>query len=239
MTKILLIDDDRLVLGTMARGLREAGYEVLETDTAAQALEAARREMPDLALVDVRLPDAHGLELVRRLRREMNVYSLVFTAYDDRALVDEAVREGILGYLVKPLDIPKIVPAIEAALEVRDELAALRNTKERLLRAQTINRNISVAIGIYMERFHVSQIEAFEALRAYARSERRKLADVAEELVSATDRRNELTNRIYQMEKRSTAKKDKSDKPRRSHTAGDPKGDGDSSPSSPPSTTDD
>ena len=58
------------------------------------------------------------------------------------------------------------------------------------------NREISVAIGIFMERLQLSETDAFETLRAFARSERRKLAQVAQELVRATDRRNELIENI-------------------------------------------
>ncbi len=214
MAKILLIDEDRSVLDTLGTGLRHAGYHVLETSSIEEALAIAKETVPDLALVNLCLPDATGIELVARLRQESGVYSLFFTAQEDQAVVEQATRKGALGCLVRPLDTTKIIPAIESALDIRDELTELHDSRERLLRAQTVNRHISVAIGIYMERFHVSQIEAFETLRAFARSERRKLAEVAEELVQATDRRNELTNRIYQMERTATLKRIKTDKRR-------------------------
>jgi len=214
MTKILLIDDDHLTLTNLGEELRNAEYEVVEMSTGAEALELARREPPDLALVNINLPDVPGTEVARELRENLNIYSLLFTAHDGDGLAKEATKAGTLGYLVKPISISKIIPAIEAALHVRGELAELRDSKERLVRSQTVNRHISIAIGIYMERFHVSQIEAFETLRAYARSERRKLADVCEELVLATDRRNELTNRIYQMEKAAAIRKIKGGKKR-------------------------
>ncbi|MFQ5487026.1 MAG: ANTAR domain-containing response regulator [Gammaproteobacteria bacterium] len=207
MAKILLIDDDRLILRAQGRELRGAGYEVLEAHKGAEALDLAKREKPDLALVDIRLPDITGIEVACELRENLNVYSLFFVGDDDHELLGEAGKAGALGYLLKPASTTHMIPAIEAALHIRGELAQLRDTKERLVRTQVINRHISIAIGIYMERFHVSQIESFEALRAYARSERRKLAEVCEELVLVTDRRNELTNRINQIEKATTIRK--------------------------------
>ncbi len=214
MTKILLIDDDRLTLMNLDEELRNAGYEILETSNGAEALELARRAPLDLALVNINLPDVPGTEVARELRENLNIYSLLLTDHEERKLVKEAANSGTLGCLVTPISTTEIILAIETALHVSGELAQLRDSKERLVRTQTTNRHISVAIGIYMERFHVSQIEAFETLRAYARSERRKLASVCEELVLATDRRNELTNRIYYMEKTAAVRKIKSNKKR-------------------------
>ena len=80
MTKILIADDDRLVLFTLAEGLREAGFEVVEASDGVQALVLCQSESPDLAMLDIRMPNLDGLELARRLRDETSVPFLVFSA---------------------------------------------------------------------------------------------------------------------------------------------------------------
>ena len=103
MAKILVADDDRVVLLTLAEGLREAGFEVIEARDGLQALALCRSEAPDLALLDIRMPGLDGLELARRLRDETRVPFLFFSAYGDEEFVRRAVEIGALGYLIKPL----------------------------------------------------------------------------------------------------------------------------------------
>ncbi|HUF82683.1 MAG TPA: response regulator, partial [Burkholderiales bacterium] len=106
------MDDDRLVLAALAEGLRAAGYRVTGAAGGEDALAIAGRGAPDLALIDVRMPGMSGIELGARLR-EAGVPFLYLSAYGDDDVVRQAVEEGALGYLVKPLDIQQIVPAIE------------------------------------------------------------------------------------------------------------------------------
>jgi len=198
-TSILLADDDRLVLATLAKGLRDAGYLVTEAANGLEAVEKGCEINPDLAILDIRMPKMTGIEAARELRERADVFALFLTAFDDREFVEQAVSEGALGYLVKPVDVRQIIPTIETSLERANELRQLRTSKEKLTDSLEKNQSISTAIGIYMERYRVGEMEAFGALRAYARSERCKLVDVAWDLVRTTDRRNELAARIHRL----------------------------------------
>lgn len=176
MAKLLLADDDRVVLFTLAEGLREAGFEVIEARDGQRALDLCRSERPDLALLDIRMPGLDGLELARRLRADTTVPFLFFTAHDDEDLVREAVKLGALGYLVKPLDVPRLVPMLRAALARAEEVDGLRA-------ALHSNRNIGTAVGIAMRVWHLDQQAAFERLRKYARDHSSKLENVARQVV--------------------------------------------------------
>lgn len=186
MTRIVVADDDRLVLYTIAAGLRGAGYEVLEAEEGEQAYRLCVESAPDLALLDVRMPVMSGLEVARRLRLERDTPVLFLSAYGDADTVKQAVDEGALGYLVKPLDNTQIIPAIEAALARAGEIRKLRETEENLSAALKSSREISVAVGLIMERYDLRAEEAFEALRSYARSLRRKISDVAAGIVDGS-----------------------------------------------------
>jgi len=185
--KILLADDDRLIVTTLADGLRAAGYEVVAATDGEEAWRLARESLPDLALLDVRMPGLGGIELARRLRELDGTKVLFLSAYGDLPTVRAAVAEGALGYLVKPLDVTQIIPALEAAASRGQELRALRSNADRLERALETGREVSIAVGMLMERRNLDGQGAFETLRTYARSSRRKIVDVAEELIAAVE----------------------------------------------------
>lgn len=194
-SRILLVDDDRLVLAALDRGLRAEGYDVEPAGDGGEALSLAGGKPFNLAVVDIRLPDMTGIELAGRLRRQWNLPSLFFSAYDDKALVEEAVAQGGLGYLVKPVNPRHLLPTIDAALARARELNALMQSKERLEQALESGRDTNTAIGILMERRHLSRDEAFQCLRAEARSQRLSVESLAGRLVQAEEMMNTLKNR--------------------------------------------
>lgn len=189
---ILIVDDDRLVLATLGRGLRDAGYRVSEASESAAALAFVAREKPDLALLDVRMPDMSGVRLAERLAAEHALPFMFLSAYGDPDIIQRATELGALGYLVKPLDVPQIIPSIEAALARSAQIRSLTDTGEQLTHALESGRETSMAIGILMERRGFARDEAFEALRSHARAQRRRVHEVAAEIVEAVEALNKV-----------------------------------------------
>ena len=185
---ILVVDDDRLVLAELSEGLRGAGYRVTSAASGEIAIGVAGRDAPDLALLDVRMPDMSGIELGRRLREQSGVPFLYFSAYGDQDVVRQAVEEGALGYLVKPLDIQQIAPSIEAALTRAAEIRKLRETEAQLNTALAGSREISMAVGLLMMRDRLDRKQAFELLRSHARAQRRPIAMVAEDVLNSAEK---------------------------------------------------
>ncbi|MET0103735.1 MAG: response regulator [Sedimenticola sp.] len=196
--KILVVDDDELILNVITKGLTGAGYNVIAASNGRDAIRQGIEAQPDLAVLDIRMPGMDGIEAARELRKQADIDSIFLTAYSDKELVKTAIKEGALGYLVKPVDTHQLVPSIEAALERSAELRRLYKSEASLTGAIKSNREISKAIGIYMERYQVSDQEAFETLRNYARSQRRKLIDVAIELSQAANSNSDIMERIRQ-----------------------------------------
>ena len=196
-TKIMVADDDRIILSALSKGLRDANYEVLSASDGDEAVRMGCREHPDLAVLDIRMPGVFGIEAARQLRRLAGIDSIFLSAYADREVVELAIKEGALGYLVEPINSNQLIPAIEAALERSAELRHLHENRDNLADAIKSNREISVAIGIYMERFNVGEREAFGALRGHARSERIKLVELARELNSGSIEKDSLLEEIH------------------------------------------
>lgn len=178
MPHLLLVEDDLLILRTLARGLREAGYRISEAESAEEAMQVCAEVRPDLAVLDIRMRGLSGLELGRWLA-EREISFLFLSAYDDEAFVREARQAGALGYLVKPLDVPRIIPSLETALARARDLLELRESEEKLVGALQNSREISTAVGLLMERHNQTAEQAFEMLRVQARDQRKKVLDMA------------------------------------------------------------
>jgi response regulator NasT len=183
---ILVVDDDRLVLAALAEGLRTAGYRVTGSASGEDALGLVAHDVPDLALLDVRMSGMTGIELGGKLR-ELGIPFLFLSAYGDQEIVRQAAEEGALGYLVKPLDIQQIVPSIEAALAREGDLRKLRESEAQLNTALAGSREISMAVGLLMMRDRINRKQAFGLLRADARSQRRPIAELAKELLTSAE----------------------------------------------------
>ena len=113
--KILVVDDDRLVLATLTHGLSQAGYEVIDADNGDDAILLAREHRPELALLDIRMEGLSGFDVAAYLREYLQVPFMFLSAFADEETLAKVKELGAVAYLVKPLDIHQIVPAVEAA----------------------------------------------------------------------------------------------------------------------------
>lgn len=181
---LLIVDDDRIILFSLAEGLRAAGYTVIEASSGERAIEMCGDITPDLAILDMRMRGLSGLDVAKWLKENTPVPFVFLSAYDDRETVEGALATGALGYLVKPVDTHQILPTIRAALARGAEIRQLRETEKNVTRALNSNRDISVAMGILMERHNIGQQDAFEKLRTRARNQRRKATEIAADIIS-------------------------------------------------------
>jgi two-component system response regulator RegA len=113
---VLIVEDDPVLRGRLARALRERGYEAREATDGDDALRQARDETPEYVVVDLRMPGISGLEVVRGIRAlDPTTAVVVLTGYGSIATAVEAVRLGAAHYLTKPADVDDIVAAFGRA----------------------------------------------------------------------------------------------------------------------------
>ena len=189
-TRILVVDDDRLVLATVVAGLRQAGFEVLEADNGDDAILLARNHRPRLAILDMRMQGKSGMDVARYLASNTSTGFIFLSAFGDQSIVDESARLGALGYLVKPIDIRQIVPAVNAALAKLD--AGLAPAARPAPASPAPGRDEAIAVGILMERLRLDQARALQALREQARGEGRSVESLASSMVEAANRLNSI-----------------------------------------------
>lgn len=192
---ILLVDDDRLILTIIAKGLSSAGYQVSKAESADEAENLLMAgEKPDLILLDVNMPGRSGLELAVLLNQLYFIPFILLTAYNDNAIVEQAAANGAMSYLVKPVEVSQLIPTIETAWLRAQDIKELRETGNQLQTALSAERDISIAVGITMAQYRVDRRAAFEKLRKTARSQRRRLSDLANEIINACEVLNLASN---------------------------------------------
>ena len=110
---LLLVDDDEVLRERLGRALRERGFEVTTAESGEAAIAVARRDAPEFAVVDLRMPGISGIEVLDALRAiDPATRVLMLTGYGSIATAVEATRRGAVGYLSKPADADEVVAAL-------------------------------------------------------------------------------------------------------------------------------
>ncbi|MGD7034804.1 ANTAR domain-containing response regulator [Methylotuvimicrobium buryatense] len=180
---ILLADDDRLILGTMSRGLRLSGYNVLEATSGDTAIKLAQDQKPDIAVLDIRMPKMTGIDVAKHLVRILDIPVIFLSAYSDEDTVKAAIASGCMNYLVKPCSLEQLILTIEAVIERNKEIINLKYENKQLDKALSQSRSVCIAIGLIMKNQLLTEEAAFDYLRKNARDQRRKITELAEEVI--------------------------------------------------------
>jgi two-component system, response regulator PdtaR len=183
--KVLIAEDETIIRLDLRGLLESAGFEVCaEARDGEEAVRLAREAKPDIALLDVKMPQLDGIEAARRILDERPIPIVMVTAYGERDLVARAVEAGVFGYLVKPFRETDLLPAIETARARHEELRALREEADSLAEALAARKAIERAKGILMQREGLTEEEAFARLRKASQISGRPLKVVAEALIA-------------------------------------------------------
>ncbi|MEW6707438.1 MAG: response regulator [Pseudomonadota bacterium] len=187
--KILVVDDDRLVLATVTHGLAQAGYDVIDADNGDDAILLARQHRPDLALLDIRMEGKSGFDVAAYLREYCQTPFVFLSAFSDEQTVEQVKALGAIAYLVKPLDVGQIVPTVEAAFAsvAARSAGAASGPGHQPAGSGEVADVIPIAVGIVMHRYSLSRAQARERLARLAQAEGRSLQAQAERLVEAVE----------------------------------------------------
>lgn len=190
--RILIVDDDPHLLQFLTEVIGHAGYDTVTAGSGEEALQVVAKGEPDMALLDITMPGMSGLELAGKLKESTSVPFMFLSAVGDSESARQAAAHGAVGYLVKPVDAARLMPAFEAGLARADDIRQLRRTETNLNAALAAGRETSLAVGLLMGKFQTDRNTAFEVLRDHARSSRRKINEVADQLLAAEEVLNSL-----------------------------------------------
>ena len=190
--RILVVSQDELSANTLASALASAGHSASAVSGSPEAITALEAAKWDLVVIDADAQASEGLVTAGTLGARFDVPFLFIAKPQDDETVRQATGLGAIACLVKPQDIRQCIPTIETAIARAEDLRRLRLRETQLSTALQQNRATGVAVGILVERLRLSRDEAFETLRRRARSRRRTVTEVAEQLVASEEALNEI-----------------------------------------------
>ena len=183
--RVLIAEDETLIRLDLTGMLESAGFEVCaQARDGIEAVELARSEQPDLAILDVKMPRLDGIESARRILDERPIPIVIVSAYTEQSLVDRAAEAGVFGYLSKPFREEDLLPAIATARARFGQLAAVRDQVETLAEALAARKVIERAKGILMAKDGLTEDAAFARLRKASQTSGRPLKLIAEAVVA-------------------------------------------------------
>jgi len=168
--------------------LTSLGYMVVgEAGDGLSATNLARELRPDLVMMDIRMPEMDGIEAASVLTSEDIAPVLLLSAYSEPDLVQRATQAGVIGYLVKPFREAQLGPAIDVTLgrfrEFRQLQGELGDLKEALEARKVIER----AKGLLMERYSLTEPEAFRRIQKRSMDTRKSMKEIAEAILLADE----------------------------------------------------
>jgi len=186
--KVLIADDEKPVAAGIQGQLESMGYDVVAVvDDGHRAVDVCRRTLPDVVLMDIEMPGLDGLSAARQIALDPGTPVIILTAHGHPNLVDQAVQDGVVHYLLKPVTSPSLHAAIQVAVARAHEVKALRENVASLELTLRERKLIERAKGILMTRRNMSEPEAFRFLQRQSQDRRMPMAKLAESIVQADE----------------------------------------------------
>ncbi len=128
--RILIVDDDEAILDSVKGYLSLKGYSVDTAKTAKDAIRKSEDHYYNLAILDIRLPDANGTDLLTKMRKTRpEMVKIMLTGYPDQANTMDSLNRGANGYLLKPVELDKLLKVIEKKLKQQEEAKKMDREK--------------------------------------------------------------------------------------------------------------
>jgi AmiR/NasT family two-component response regulator len=182
--RVLLAEDETVSRMDLHGLLTLRGYDVVGEAGDGQAAVAMARELrPDIAILDIEMPEMDGIEAAKIMWEERICPVLLLTAYSQRELVERARDAGVMGYLVKPFLENEVTPAIEVALARYDEHRVLDTEYTDLRDKYETRKLLDRAKGILMDQKGLSESEAFRRIQKMSMNTRRPMKDIAQAII--------------------------------------------------------
>jgi len=182
---ILIAEDQALTRMDLREMLEGAGYVVCaDTNNGLKAVELARQLMPDLAILDIKMPGMDGLDVASAFHA-MGIPVIILTAYSQANFINRAEKVYVYSYLVKPITEKDLLPAIRITYsrwkEMQSMQTELKNMEKRLAEEKIVSR----AKAILAREKGISEYEAHKELIRLAMNQRLTLGDCARSIVAA------------------------------------------------------
>ena len=185
-TRILIADDEALIRQDLKEMLTEAGYQIVaEAKDGYHALELAKVSLPDLMILDIKMPNINGLEAAEEIQVALNkrIPTIILTAYNQQELIQKAGEIGAFCYLTKPVKPQDLIASIETVKSRAREIDSLRSDIDDLKEKLEIRKLVEKAKGIIMKKMSLDEPEAMHYLQKQSMNDRVSIKDVAVKII--------------------------------------------------------
>jgi two-component system, response regulator PdtaR len=183
--RIAVADDEVEMRDFFEKVLPRFGHQVVAVaENGNELVEHCRRLEPDLIITDIKMPELDGIEASSQICQERPVPVILVSAYHDPALIARAEADHVLAYLVKPIGLADLQPAIAIAMRRFAELQALQKDCQDLRQALVDRKVIERAKGLLMKLAGIDEKEAFQRLQELASEKNQKLIDAAQNILA-------------------------------------------------------
>ncbi len=182
--RVLVADDEAVIRMGLRAMLEDAGHQVIALATNGRmAIDLANTTKPDLAILDIKMPEVDGLETARQLMLQCPMPIVMLTAYSQRELIEQAKAASVFAYLVKPVKEELLGPTLELAVTRFQEWKALKRQVQDLQTSLEARDLVERAKRLLVERDHLTEHEAYLKIQRQSRSQRQPMHKVAEEIL--------------------------------------------------------
>jgi response regulator NasT len=183
--RIAVADDEVEMRDFFEKVLPRFGHQVVSVaENGKQLVEHCRELSPDLVITDIKMPELDGIEASTQICQERPVPIVLVSAYHDPALIERAESDHVLAYLVKPIGLADLQPAISIAMRRFAELQTLHKECKDLRQALSDRKVIEQAKGLLMKLAGIDEKDAFRRLQELASEKNQKLIDAAQSILA-------------------------------------------------------
>jgi response regulator NasT len=184
--RIVIADDESLHLMSLRAQLETLGHRVVgEAGDGELALRLLRDLRPDLAILDIKMPERDGIQVAETIMHEQPLPIILLTAYSEGSLAERAANGQVAAYLMKPVSSQDLMPAIALATSRFNEFQNLNQQVTDLRDALETRKMVERAKGILMRRLNLSEEEAFRRMQRRSQNENKKMSEIANAVIMA------------------------------------------------------
>ncbi|NBI06155.1 ANTAR domain-containing response regulator [Senegalia massiliensis] len=182
---IVIADDEPITRMDLKEFLEEEGYNVVgQASDGFDAVELCKEYNPDLVLMDVKMPILDGMKASKVILKDNIAKSVILlTAYSGPEFIKQAKEIGVMGYIVKPINKPNLIPAIEVAIakgrEIQEIKKDIKTAKDKLEARKVIEK----AKGILMETNNITEDQAYKKIKKLSMDKRCPMQDIASAII--------------------------------------------------------
>lgn len=186
--RIALVDDNPVRAAILEEGLREAGHsQITRLPASAGLLRQLAAIDPDIVIIDLGNPSRDLLEQMFQISRHVPRPVAMFVDQSDAAAIEAAIEAGVSAYIVDGLRKERIKPIIDTSISRFRAFAKLKDELQRTRNELEERKVVDRAKGILMQRRGIAEPEAYAMLRSTAMNENRRIADVAQSIITAAE----------------------------------------------------